>query len=416
MTLTSSKLMLKRMAQALRFYDVGLNLTDPMYQGIYHGKKYHECDIKQVLKRAQLARVETMLLTGSSLHESREAIRLSSEYSSDATKLYYTLGVHPCCVNEFVLSETRSTIDNPTNDETFNAKLQVTDLNFTKSKLRELYSLIADRHTDDTKFRAIGEIGLDYDRFYYSSREMQLLFFEEQLKLSCFFPEIPLFLHMRNCAADFLSVMRKFVDGHKDLEDRFGWKEIIARGASVDYMPTIDSQGAVVYKFSPGRKFLVHSFTGSLQDMNDLLALSPNSFIGMNGCSLKTMENIECASKVPLDRLHLETDAPWCDIRRTHESYQYLFSNASQCNLAKDDPWQHGLSTAYPDLPQWFKSVKRDKLARKSDDELEQAMVKCRNEPCTMGHVATVIANVKGLTVEEVASAVWNNTCSVYGK
>ena len=52
--------------------------------------------------------------------------------------------------------------------------------------------------------------------------------------------------------------------------------------------------------------------------------LSRGLEIGLNGCSLKTEENCAVAAQVPLEKLHLETDAPYCDIRQTHFSHQFV--------------------------------------------------------------------------------------------
>jgi TatD DNase family protein len=42
-------------------------------------------------------------------------------------------------------------------------------------------------------------------------------------------------------------------------------------------------------------------------------------------------------------------------------------------------------------------------------------MVKGRNEPATIAQVANVIAKVKGVTVEEVCEAAWNNSTKMFG-
>lgn len=374
----------------LKYYDIGLNLTDPMFRGIYNGKQYHESDLKQVLSRAYQCSVNSALLTGSSLVESKEAISLSNETTESPVKLYYTIGVHPCCVNEFANHD--ATIDKPSNDEELNKSIHLEVLKnttFAHSKLQELYHLIQNQlSVDPSRFRAIGEIGLDYDRLYYSSKEMQLLFFEEQLKLSCLVnnPRLPLFLHMRTSCDDFVSIMKKFVNGFYDHEDRFDWKSIVGDGTKTPH------SGPVFYKFDPHRKFVTHSFTGSIDDLQNLLDLSPNSFIGMNGCSLKTEENIECAKIVPLERLVLETDAPWCDIRRTHESFKYL-----------------------SDYQPPYKSVKRDKLAKLPKEDWEKTTIKSRNEPCNMEQVAIVIAGIKRIELFRLVDQVWKTSCEIYG-
>ena len=371
-----------------KYYDIGFNLTDPMYQGIYNGKKYHESDIGQVLGRAGKQKVRTLLITGSSLQESRVAIQLCNSLQHDDIATYYTVGVHPCCVNEFGQVED-STIENPTHDEHYNQLVHaqtIQDNSVAIAKLATLHSLYMD-NLADPKFRAVGEIGLDYDRLYYSSKEMQKLFFIEQLKLSCM-PALqhkPLFLHMRGCCEDFVGILKMFIAGFTDSSDSFQLRKL----ANVP----IDTPMA--YKFSPERKFVVHSFTDSPTDLASLLSLSPNCYIGMNGASLRNDQNILSAEQVPLDRLLLETDAPWCDIRPSHRSYAFL----QQRNYTSN-----------------FRSVKRDKFAKIDAAERDNVMIKNRNEPCNIEQVAIVIANIKNIPLEKLAAAVWENSCSVYGE
>lgn len=78
---------------------------------------------------------------------------------------------------------------------------------------------------------------------------------------------LPMYLHSRNCKADFVRIVK---------ENRS--------------------------KFSTG---CVHSYTGDQEELEQLLEL--DLYIGVNGCSLKTEENIEVMKKIPLDRLMLES-------------------------------------------------------------------------------------------------------------
>ena len=118
---------------------------------------------------------------------------------------------------------------------------------------------------------AYGEIGLDYDRLMLTGKEQQLKYFEAQLDIAVKV-QLPLFLHSRAAGEDF--------------------KRLLA-----SRLPQLPKKG------------LVHSFTGTVEEMQRLVALGLD--VGVNGCSMKTEENLEVVKKIPLGHLQIETDGPW---------------------------------------------------------------------------------------------------------
>ena len=104
-------------------------------------------------------------------------------------------------------------------------------------------------------------------------------------------------------------------------------------------------------------------------------------YIGINGCSLKTEENLEALRRLPLDRLMLETDAPWCSIKNTHAG----------------------------------SGLVKTKLVEKKPKKFEFGFpVNGRCEPWQMRQVLEVVAGVKGVTEAEVATAARLNTLRVF--
>ena len=59
---------------------VGINLSDPVYRGEYHGKKAHDEDLEDVIDRAEKAGCVKFLVTGSDLVESTHAVAIAMKY------------------------------------------------------------------------------------------------------------------------------------------------------------------------------------------------------------------------------------------------------------------------------------------------------------------------------------------------
>lgn len=171
---------------------------------------------------------------------------------------------------------------------------------------------------------------------------------------------------------------------------------------------------------------VVHSFTGTVEEMRELMDLG--LYIGINGCSFKTAENCAVVKEVELSRLMIETDGPWCEVRPSHEGWKYLVefeakareaaAAAGAAEVAPGEPQkqpqkqqQQGKKKNQKkgsEVPDRYKVVKKEKWE-------EGAMVKGRNEPCTIERVARIVAGIKGVSVEEVCEAAWANTVKVFG-
>mmetsp|Transcript_1291 Transcript_1291/g.2633 ORF Transcript_1291/g.2633 Transcript_1291/m.2633 type:complete len:459 (-) Transcript_1291:441-1817(-) len=291
--------------------DIGVNLTDGQYQGNYRGKQCHEPDLEEVLRRAALAGVDRLLITGGTLEESRQALALAHSSSS----LYSTVGVHPTRSNEFERGTTPE---------------------------RHIQDLLDVIRAGEGKVVAVGECGLDYDRLQFCDRDTQLRYFELQFQLAEA-SGLPMFLHNRNTGGDFARVM---------------------------------SQNR--HRFRGG---VAHSFTGDADELQQLLDLG--LYIGINGCSLKTEENLRVMAQIPVDRLLLETDGPWCDIRPSHASHKYLVTKVES---RKKEKFEMGLQ------------------------------VKSRNEPCNLHQVLEVVANYRSDvdSTAELSEIVYRNTRALF--
>jgi TatD DNase family protein len=171
---------------------------------------------------------------------------------------------------------------------------------------------------------AVGECGLDFNR-NFSSRKEQIRAFEAQLEIAID-TQKPLFLHQRDAHADFISILKGCRDELSQL--------------------------------------VAHCFTGSIEEVNDCVTL--DMYIGVTGwiCDERRGLSLQQAVKyIPLDRIMLETDAP------------YL-------------------------LPR---------------DLLEKPVAKNRNEPCYLPHIARSVAQYMELEEVQLINAAYDNSREFFG-
>ena len=126
---------------------------------------------------------------------------------------------------------------------------------------------------------AVGECGLDYFR-NFSPRDAQRNAFQCQLELAveC---GLPVFLHQRDAHQDFIDMLKPMID-----------------------------------RISAG---VAHCFTGDCDALHDCLSMG--LYIGVTGwiCDERRGETLkEIVSDIPLDRLMIETDAPYLLPRTLH--------------------------------------------------------------------------------------------------
>ena len=289
------------MKAKFRLFDIAANVADERYVA----------DLTHVLSRAKVYGVEKLLMGGTYLEDSQR----SYELSLLDPNYYCTAGIHPCRAAQHIQ-------EHKTLEEYF-ASIEKIIQAATKGKLV-----------------AVGECGLDYDRFTYADKESQLKAFPPHFDLAKKYG-LPMYLHERSTNGDFCKIVK-------------------------------ENRG----KFSTG---VVHSFTGTVELMKELISL--DLYIGINGCSLKTKENLEMVKEVPLDRLLLETDSPYCTIRSSFPSHKFIKTQFKQVKKPTSD----------------MDSIYRD-----------------RNEPCTTVQVLEVVSAIKGIPEEDIAKAAWENSLKVF--
>lgn len=368
-----------------RYVDIGANLTDKMFQGEYHGKRYHAPDLHRVLQRAKKTGLEIIIVTAGTLEESEDAVRLVKRFDTGKSisgggtgtgnntdsalptypRLFTTVGAHPTRCDVF---------QNSGDPEGYFGKLlaRATERSYLLSKdnlsSKGAHDDANDAVTSTGPIVAIGECGLDYDRLEFCGKNTQLVWFERQFELSRV-TKLPMFLHSRGAHGDFFSILKK----HR-----------VAAETAGDPLPPC----------------VVHSFDGTCEELNDFLTLE-GVYIGINGCSLRTETSLDVVKHVPPEKLMVETDAPWCSIKNTHPGAAFV-----------DTKWQSkDKKKIYKELEKFdLDEVEKEEL----DASLENVTVKDRSEPCHVAQVVEVLARVRGEDPHVLAETCRENTMKVF--
>lgn len=149
----------------MQLIDIGVNLTHPSFAP----------EREALLARAFDAGVTQLVLTGTSLEDSEQALELCRQLDQ-GQRLYCTAGLHPHEASQWKSDSARA--------------------------LRGLLK--------EERVRAVGECGLDFNR-NFSPRPLQEKAFEEQLALAVELQR-PVFIHERDAAERLLAIVKDFRD------------------------------------------------------------------------------------------------------------------------------------------------------------------------------------------------------------
>ncbi len=353
-----------------------------MYSGTYHSKRCHDADLHLVLQRAYTHGIDKLICLAGSIEESKRLLELmenletvadgadgsnvNSELCGRGVQVFGTVGVHPTRTAE-VFADKILPSDGEGDSFVWRPKSQELQSEIIQQLIQMAFTNNNKITTSGIKFNnivAIGECGLDYARLEYSPREIQLVGLRAQLQVARA-TGLPLYLHNRESGQELYQILSEYRE------------ELSSRENGQDCGDGRNEQQLL--------RGVVHSFDEDIDIANNFLSLG--LYIGINGCSIKTPQNLQVVQQLPLHRLILETDCPWCDIRPTHASYQYVH-------------------TTFPTLKekQYSKELEKEKYC-----------VKNRTEPCHVVQVAEVIAALHKVDVQEVAIVCRRNALDLFG-
>ena len=358
--------------------DIAANLTDCVFRGVdWKGNRIHEDDFEYVLARAREHNVQQIIITGTNLAQSAKAVALCRRYPDQ--RLLCTVGVHPAHAGEFLRpldhAEVQRVVDNDASVvHAYYAKPDTSATEAEEQHAAERLAYLVDliQQNRDVVV-AVGEIGIDYAELMCCPREVQERCFQRQLM--AFAPlGLPFLFHSRECGMSFVAQLQSTWAKYKSLPSTSGAAAASLRG-------------------------VVHSFNGTREEQDMLLSMG--LYLSLNGSAFREKALADQVAAIPLNRLMLETDAPWCEMKSTHASRQLLNAVAAQ-STSKQSLSDCILSS--------FPSVRKEKYRK-------GCMVKSRNEPCAMAQVLEVVYELRKdevKSIEELAELVLHNTQQLF--
>jgi TatD DNase family protein len=251
-----------------------------------------------------LSNIQCMFSPSSTIDEAEEFHQIlleSNVESRNSIEIRMSVGIHPYHTNENEIG----TFD----DEEANAKGRIKSL--------------LEKDRDLGYITCIGEAGLDYSDGF-PDRNYQLPWFEFQLNQAKEY-NLPLFIHERLAFDDTISLIDKvFPKGEEGNEQQ--------------------------------PKIIIHCFTGRKEELKEYI--SRGYFISVSGYILKAgdgpNEINQCLKEgiIPLDKLMIETDAPYMGFNKCRESYYEIESIVNEeFHSLKSKKRKNLIKGIYPNVP-----------------------------------------------------------------
>ena len=205
-------------------------------------------DLPDVLQRASDAGVETIIVPGTTIETSLEAVALAEKYPN----VYACVGIHP----------------------------------HEASKATDEALQRIEQMAEHEKVVAIGEIGLDY-HYDFSPRDVQRDVFKKQIEIAIRH-DLPIVVHTRESQDDAIAAVEVAVKSN----------------------PAWRSDPSNVHTRLPARRGVFHCFPGGLEEASQVMELG--FYVSYPGIvTFKNSPVIKTLKSVGYDHILLETDSPY---------------------------------------------------------------------------------------------------------